>query len=53
MIPRLYTYYTENISSNEVLFDETFSSALAYMSRPYSESHTMPPEVSYILYATS
>ena len=43
----------ENSFSHDVVFDETFSSALAYTSRLYSEELTMRPEVSYILYATS
>ena len=35
------------------MFDESFSSALSYTSRPYSEAMTMRPEVTYIPYATS
>ena len=41
------------ISSYDVVFDESFSSALAYTSRPYSEAIAMRPAVMYILYATS
>ena len=32
--------------------DESFSSALAYTSRPYSEAMAMHPEVTYTPYAT-
>ena len=31
------------ISSYDVVFDESFSSVLAYMSRPYSEAMAMRP----------
>ena len=41
------------ISSYDVVFDESFSSALSYMSRPYSEAMKMRPAVTYTLYATS
>ena len=41
------------ISSYDVVFDESFSSALAYTSRPYSEGMAMRPAVTYTLYATS
>ena len=41
------------ISSYDVLFDESFSSALANMSRPYSEAMEMRPEVTSTPYATS
>ena len=41
------------ISSYDVVFDESFSSALAYTSRPYSEAMAMCPAVTYTLYATS
>ena len=41
------------ISSYDVVFDESFSSALVYMSRPYSEAMVMCPAVTYTLYATS
>ena len=33
--------------------DESFSSALSYTSRPYSEAMAMRPAVTYTLYATS
>ena len=42
----------KTVSSYDVVFDETFYIALAYMSRPYSESLAMWTEFSYILYAT-
>ena len=35
------------------MFDESFSSALSYTSRPYSELIVMRPEVTYTPYATS
>ena len=41
------------ISSYDFLFDESFSSALPYTSRSYSESMVMRPAVTYTLYATS
>ena len=41
------------ISSYNVAFDESFSSALAYTPRPYSEAMAMRPEVMYTPYATS
>ena len=41
------------ISSYDVLFDESFSSALSYMSRPYSEEMAMRSSVTYTPYATS
>ena len=41
------------ISSYNVVFDESFSSALAYMSRPYSEAMAMRPEVTYTPFAKS
>ena len=41
------------ISSYDVIFDESFSYALAYMSQPYSESMGVRPEVTYKLYYTS
>ena len=40
------------ISSYNVLSDESFSSALSYTSRPYSEAMTMRPSVTYTPYAT-
>ena len=41
------------ISSYDVVFDKSFSSALSYRSRPYAESMAMRPEVTYTPYATS
>ena len=41
------------VSSHDVVFDKYFSSALAYMSRPYSEAIMTQPAVLYIPYATS
>ena len=41
------------ISSYDVVFEESFSSALSYTSRPYSESMAMFPAVMYTPYATS
>ena len=41
------------ISSYAVVFDESFSSALAYMSQPYSEVMVMRHAVTYTPYATS
>ena len=41
------------ISSYDVVFDESFSSALAYTSQLYSEVMAVRPEVTYTLYATS
>ena len=41
------------ISSYDVVFDESFSSALSYTSRPYSEAMAMSPAVTYTLHATS
>ena len=41
------------ISSYNVVFDESFSSVLAYTSRPYSEAMVMRPAVTYTLYVTS
>ena len=35
------------------MFDKSFSSALAYMSQPYSEAMVMRPEVTYTSCATS
>ena len=35
------------------MFDESFSSALPYTSRPYSEVMAMRPEITYTPYATS
>ena len=45
----VYVHSTKKrISSYDVVFDESFSSALAYMSRTYSEAMTMRPAVTYI-----
>ena len=41
------------ISSCDVVFDEIFSSALAYMSQPYSESMKIRLAVTYTPCATS
>ena len=41
------------ISLYDVVFDESFSSALSYTSRPYAEAMAMRPTVTYTLYATS
>ena len=35
------------------MFEESFSSALPYTSRPYAEAMAMRPTVTYILYAMS
>ena len=41
------------ISSYGVMFDESFSSALSYTSRPYAEAMVMRPTVTYTPYAMS
>ena len=41
------------ISSYDVMFDESFSSALSYTSGPYAEAMAMRPAVTYTPYATS
>ena len=41
------------IFSYDVVFDESFSSELAYASQPYSEAMSMRPAVTYTPYATS
>ena len=41
------------ISSYDVLFDKSVSSALSYKSRPYSEAMVMRLAVAYTPYATS
>ena len=41
------------ILSYNVVFDESFSSALSYMSRPYLEAMAMRTAVTYTPYATS
>ena len=46
-----YLVYVPNkkkiISSYDVVLDESFSSALAYMSQPFSEAMVMRPAVKY------
>ena len=41
------------ISSYDVVFDESFSSALSYTSRPYLKAMAIRPAVTYTPYATS
>ena len=41
------------ISSYDVVFDESFSSASAYTSQPYSEAMAMRPAVTYTPCATT
>ena len=41
------------ISSYDVVFDESFSTALSYMPRLYAEVMVMRPTVTYTPYATS
>ena len=41
------------ISAYDVVCDKSFSSALAYTPRPYSEAMAMCPAVTYTPYATS
>ena len=41
------------ISSYDVVFDESFSSALSYISQPYSEAMAMSLAVMYTPYETS
>ena len=41
------------IYSYDVVFDESFSIALAYTSQPYSEAMVMRPAVTYTPYGTS
>ena len=49
----IYVPSTQKIvSSHKVVFEETFSSALAYTSHPYSESLSVRQTVSYVTYAT-
>ena len=43
----------EIIYSYDIVFDKSFSSALAYTSRPYSEAMAMRLEVTYTPYVTS
>ena len=50
----VYVPSTRNvISSYDVVFDKSFSSALSYTSRPYAEAMAMRPEVTYTPYAMS
>ena len=50
----MYVPITRNIISlYNLVFDESFSSALAYTSRPYSEAVAMRPAVTYTPYGTS
>ena len=41
------------VSSYNVVFEESFSSALSYTSRPYAEATGMRPTVTHTPYATS
>ena len=41
------------ISSYDVVVDESVSSVLSYMSRPYPEAMSMRPDVTYTSWATS
>ena len=41
------------VLSYDVVFDESFSSALSYTSRPYAEAVAMRPTVTYTPYTTS
>ena len=54
---KLYLVYIPStrkvILSYDVVFDENVSSALSYMSRPYSEAMAMRPSVTYTPYDTS
>ena len=43
----------KRISSYDVVFDKSFSSALSYTSRPYSEAMAMHPSMTYTPCATS
>ena len=43
----------KTVSSHDILFDKTFSSALEYTTRTYSDAIIIRPEVSYIPYDTS
>ena len=50
----IYVPSTPKIGSlHDVVFDETFYSALAYTSHPYLKSLATRPELLYITYATS
>ena len=49
----VYVHSTRKvISSYDVVFDESFSSALSYTSRPYAKATAMRPTVTYTPYAT-
>ena len=50
----LFTYHNivKIVSSYDIVFDEIFSSALAYTSQPYAEAISMQYIVSYIAYDT-
>ena len=54
---KVYVVYVPStrkvISSYDVVFEESFSSALSYTSRPYAEAMAMRPTVTYTPYATS
>ena len=43
----------EDISSYDVVFDDFFSSTLAYTSQPYAEAVDILPSMTYTPYATS
>ena len=50
----MYVPSTRKITSSyDVVFDESFFSALSYTSQPYSEAIAMHPAVTYIAYDTS
>ena len=50
----MYIPITRKVTSSyDVVFDESFSSALSYTSRPYSEAMVMRPAVTYTPYAMS
>ena len=53
MIYCLRTNYKKIISSYDIVFDESFSSALEYTSLTYSEAMAMHPSVIYTPCATS
>ena len=49
----IYVPCTQKILAlHDIVFDETFSSELAYTSSPYSDSLTIWPSLSYIPYTT-
>ena len=53
MIQKAVTNPTANQLLYDVVFDESFVSALSYSYRPYAEAMSMRPTVTYTLYATS